>query len=197
MHSRLRSEIQVFDPKVCRFLDPGTSVVQEQKKGLIAQGAASVPRKMLEQRRDLLTFQEVGLGWRRTFYRDRGDSLGGLQPLRNAAGHVGEERPESRQPLIAGSNVVAPVLLKMFEEGYHPLHREILKAQSCNRTVEISGDKGQEESERIAVAPYGRRAEPFLNFQVVLKERTYNRSECRYHWGSPSSTVGWANPSKR
>ena len=142
--TRLRLEIEILDPKIRSFLYASPRVVKEQQERLVSQAVAPARWHTLEERIDLLTFQEVRLRRGDTFHRDSIDFLRGVKHLWNPVGDVRVERPKSRQTLVAGTDVVAASLLKMLEEGQSPLEAHILDAELCDRMADISGDISQE-----------------------------------------------------
>ena len=60
MDARLRRENEVADRQACRFLDPGTGIVQEQQESAVAQRGVACRRQACDQCLNLIALQELG-----------------------------------------------------------------------------------------------------------------------------------------
>ena len=119
------AEVEVLDAEIGGFLDAGAGVVEEQHQRPVAQRVPPADRQVLQELLDLVAFQEPGFRWRDAFGRDRGDLLADHQHLRRAGGDVLEQGVDRGEPLVAGADVVAAVLLEVTQERDDPLEGEI------------------------------------------------------------------------
>jgi hypothetical protein len=109
--ARLRRENEVADRQACRFLDPGTGVVQEQQESAVAQRGVPCCRQACDQCLNLIALQELGRRWRRPFPRNCRDALRFGERLRYLAGQEAEEGVQAGEALIARTDVIAGLLV--------------------------------------------------------------------------------------
>jgi hypothetical protein len=93
---------------------------------------------------DLVAFQEAGLGWRGPFRGDGGHLLADAEHLRFAGGDVVEQGVQGRQPLVAGSDVVAAVVFEVAEEGEDPLKGQVLDAELGDLGAVVGSHEAQQ-----------------------------------------------------
>jgi hypothetical protein len=164
------SEVEVLDTKVGHLLNPRTAVVEEQQQGSVPQGQRAIVRKTAQKILHLVPLQERCRGRRRPFHRDRRHPLADAQHLRCPSGDVLEEGVQRGQPLVAGADVVASVLLEVAKEADYPLEGQIVERQPGDLASLVVGNEEQKEPDRVPVAAHRRRTQPFHSDEMADEE---------------------------
>ena len=119
---------------------------------------------------DLVALQEPRLRRGDALDRDRGHLLADSEHLRRPCGDVLEQAVQRGEPLVAGADVVAAVLLEVTEERDHPLEGQIVERQARDLAALLGGDEHEQEPDRVAVAAHRARAEALDGDQVIDEE---------------------------
>ena len=185
------------------FLGAGAGVVEEQDEGAVAQRERSVGGQAGQQVLDLFAFEEEGFWRGGALDRDGGDLLADGEHFRCPCGDVLEEAVQGGQPLVAGADVVAAVLLEVAQEGHDLLEGEVGEGQAGDLAALGGGGECQEEPDGVAVAADRGGAQAFDRDEVVSEEGVQDRSERLGRFMAPPGsrrarrrprTGGWLGP---
>ena len=169
-HPRLRPELQVLRAEIRQFLHAAPRVVQHQQEGAIAQSQAALGWQVTEERRDRVSVEKAGFGWRHPFARNACDLLGDGERLRHTLSQEFEERVQDHQSVVARSPVIVAGVFEMLEKPEDALECQDLEGDLREPTRYIGRHEGEKQPQAIAISFDGGRPEALLERELVSEE---------------------------
>ena len=121
--------------------------------------------------------QVVDLSSWRALAGNREDARRQVEELRRAQRCEADERPYGGQTRIAGLNAVGAILFEVVEERQDHGSIEVVERERVGLPLAVLIEKGEQQSEGVAIGVDGLGADAPLLHEMVGEERTEQRAE--------------------
>src|SRR5437899_1854467 len=98
---------------------------------------------------------------------------------------IAVEGMQRSQTLVASLRLVVALKLDHLQELQDPLRRQVGQCEPGDWLAAGTGNEGEKQLDRVAVALDGPRTQPLLHLQVVLEEAEQHLSDGAHGWPRP------------